>query len=247
MLFVFSVFSVRGTRHLIIRLLRQLVALPNVLSKLRRAILSAVSVSCRLDCYRTLEFFSLKFLSPSLSRTTWTAWSLHGVVTLSRARASPLVSVHAPARLSVCPSASLLVCRCLVCVWCVWRSVGKAHNKTTTTRRTFDGHIEVTVVLLDGVRCLWCVHRLVEAQNVVWYWPWWVRATKNSDKRTSCLGATQTRGRENFAAWCDRTSNACALVGMTNWRTQWRKGGTKFVALQLLFHAIAWCSFEAGG
>ena len=47
------------------------------------------------------------------------------------------------------------------------RSVGKAYNKTTTARRTFDGHIEVTVALLDGVRCLWCVHRLVEAQNVV--------------------------------------------------------------------------------
>ena len=34
------------------------------------------------------------------------------------------------------------------------RSVGKARRKTTTTRRTFDGHIEVAVVLLDGARCL---------------------------------------------------------------------------------------------
>ena len=34
------------------------------------------------------------------------------------------------------------------------RSVGEAHNKTTTTRRTFDGHIEDVVALLDGVRCL---------------------------------------------------------------------------------------------
>ena len=38
---------------------------------------------------------------------------------------------------------------------CTLRSTkGEAHSRTTTTRRTFDVHIELTVALLDGVRSL---------------------------------------------------------------------------------------------
>ena len=124
----------------------------------------------------------------------------------------------------------------------LWMSVGKANNKTATSRRTFDGHFAgwsaMFVMCPSAVskRRMLCDIGLdgSTGEQSICVPEHRVRATKIATSGHRAW-VTQTCGGENFAAWCDlchlRTAKTCAFVERANWRTQRRKGGTIFIAL----------------